>query len=330
MNQQVRCVSKNRVVAITGATGFVGRRLVERHLVLGDKVRVLSRKAVSLSGFQESVNAYRGDLNGDPGVLREFVDGADVLYHCAAELRDTRKMNLVNVVGTRNLAEAASNRIRHWVQLSSVAVYGRLPPGRVTESTLPNDGSPYPTTQTKLEAEKIVREQAARGGFSFSILRPCKIYGADMPDDSLRNLAGYIERGFFFFIGERGASANYVHVDNVVEALMLCATHEAARNQIFNLSDGFTIEEMITAIAGCLGCPMPWMRIPEGMARGIAKLAGGLVSDFPLNEERISGLTSRVVYATDAITRQLGYRSVVSMEQGIENLLGSSRKAGVH
>lgn len=234
-------------------------------------------------------------------------------------------MDLVNVAGTRNLAEAAANRIRLWVQLSSVAIYGRLPPGRVTESTVPNDGCPYPTTLTKLEAEKVVTEQAAKGGFSFSILRPCKIYGADMPDDSLRSLAGYVGRGLFFFIGERGASANYVHVDNVVEALLLCATHEAARNRAFNLCDGFTMDEMVAAIADNLGCAVPRMRIPEWAARAIARLAGGLTGNFPLNEERIAGLTNRTQYATDAI-KQLGYRPLVSLKRGIGDLLDAEKQ----
>lgn len=318
-----------KVISITGATGFVGRRLVNRHLALGDRVRVLTRKEAAAHNPRQGLTAYRGDLNGDPGELRRFVSDADVLYHCAAELRDPGRMHLVNVVGTRNLAEAAANRIRHWVQLSSVAIYGRQPAGQVTESTPPEERNTYPTSLTKLEAEKIVRDYSGKGGFSFSILRPCKIYGADMPDASLRSMARYIERGLFFFIGQRGASANYVHVDNVIEALLLCATHEAARNRAFNLCDGFTMEDMVAAIARSLGRPAPRMRIPEWMARSISRVAARFIDGFPLNEERIAGLTSRAIYATDAIRQHLGYRPIVSLEEGIVELIGASRQAGV-
>ena len=284
---------------------------------------------MSESATQQGATVFCGDLNGDRGDLERFVTGADILYHCAAELRDPGRMHLVNVVGTRNLAEAAANRIRHWVQLSSVAIYGRQPAGQVTESTPPEERNTYPTSLTKLEAEKIVREYSGKGGFSFSILRPCKIYGADMPDASLRSMARYIERGLFFFIGQRGASANYVHVDNVIEALLLCATHEAARNRAFNLCDGFTMEDMVAAIARSLGRPAPRMRIPEWMARSISRAAARFIDGFPLNEERIAGLTNRTIYATDAIRQHLGYCPVVSLEEGIVELIGAGRQAGV-
>ncbi len=161
-----------RVIAITGATGFVGRRLVERHLALRDTVRVLSRGDAATIGLREGVTVCHGDLNGDQDALIAFAAGADILYHCAAELRDPDRMHLVNVVGTRNLAEAAANRICRWVQLSSVAIYGRQPAGPVTESALPDECNTYPTSLTKLEAEKIVREYSGKGGFSYSILRP--------------------------------------------------------------------------------------------------------------------------------------------------------------
>lgn len=318
-----------RVIAITGASGFVGRRLVQRHLARGDSVRILSRKPASESAAQQGATVFCGDLNGDKEDLERFVTGADILYHCAAELRDAGRMHLVNVVGTKNLAEAAANRIRHWVQLSSVAIYGRQPAGPVTESTPPEERNTYPTSLTKLEAEKIVREYSGKGGFSFSILRPCKIYGADMPDASLRSMAGYVGRGLFFFIGQPGASANYVHVDNVVEALLLCATHEAARNQAFNLCDGFTMEELVAAIARSLGRPAPRMRIPEWMARALSRAAARFIDGFPLNEERIAGLTNRTIYATDAIRQHLGYRPVVSLEEGIVELMGAGRRDGV-
>lgn len=314
-----------RVVAITGASGFVGRRLVQRHLAKGDSVRILTRAPASDIALPKGVTACRGDLTGERGDLEKFVAGADVLYHCAAELHDSDRMHFVNVFGTGNLAEAAANRIRHWVQLSSVAIYGRQPAGRVSESTPPDERNTYPTSLTKLAAEKVVREYAGKGGFSFSILRPCKIYGADMSDASLRSLAAYVRRGLFFFIGQPGVSANYVHVDNVIEALLLCATHDAARNRAFNLCDGFTMEEMVAAIADKLGCAMPRMRIPEWAARAIARLGGGLTGSFPLNEERIAGLTNRTQYATDAI-KQLGYRSVASLERGIGDLLDAEKQ----
>jgi nucleoside-diphosphate-sugar epimerase len=318
---QRSCGRSRRVVAITGATGFVGRRLANRHLDLGDSVRILTRNDALQGVLPEGSIICRGNLNGDPVALKKFVADADILYHCAAELRDPGRMQLVNVAGTRNLAEAAAGRVRHWVQLSSVAVYGRQPAGMVCEATPANEANTYATSLTKLESERVVMGYAASGAFTCTILRPCKIYGKDMPDAALRNLAGYIRRGLFFFVGKPGAAANYVHVDNVVDALLLCATHEAAPNRAFNVCDGFTMEELVAVLAHNMGCPVPRARVSEWLARVIAELGCRLSARFPLNEVRIAGLTNRTIYSTDAIRQQLGYRTRVSLEDGVAELV---------
>lgn len=110
------------VVGITGASGFVGSALLRRHVDAGDVVRCLSRrpKAVSHSGVQ----VFEGNLERPDDALARFSDGLDVLYHCAAEVRDVRRMQAVNVEGVRALLRAAAGRIGRWVQLSSVGVYG--------------------------------------------------------------------------------------------------------------------------------------------------------------------------------------------------------------
>ena len=83
---------------------------------------------------------HRGDLvTSDPGVLARFVDGADVLYHCAAEIHEPGRMMEVNVGATGSLVAAARGKVRRWVQLSSVAVYGAPEAGVIDEVTSPDD-----------------------------------------------------------------------------------------------------------------------------------------------------------------------------------------------
>lgn len=74
------------IVAITGATGSVGKKLVHKHLAAGDTVRALSRRPAH--GLPSNVEVHSGGLTGDAAALERFVEDADVLYHCAAELRD--------------------------------------------------------------------------------------------------------------------------------------------------------------------------------------------------------------------------------------------------
>jgi nucleoside-diphosphate-sugar epimerase len=129
-----------------------------------------------------------------------------------------------------------------------------------------------------------------------------------------------INRGFFFFIGIPGASANYIHVDNVVEGLVRCGRARGNHFSIFNLSDHRTIEDFIAVIARELGRPAPMTRLPEKMVRWLAKI-GACLPHFPLTESRINALTCRSVYSTERIERELGYAHPVSMEDGLRDLV---------
>lgn len=307
------------IVAITGGTGFIGRRLVLAHLAKGDAVRVLSRKNPQTVDFADKVEWHDGDLTM-PETIRRFAGGADVLYHCAGEIRDAARMRAVHVDGTRALIGAAQGNIGRWVQLSSVGAYGAQRQGMVTEQTEPKPIGEYEITKT--ESDALVEKAFAAGAFETAILRPSNVYGAEMSNQSLFGLIAMIRRGLFFFIGPEGASANYIHVDNVVEALLRCGGDPRAKGQTYNLSDHRKLEQFVTTISGLLGCPVPATRLPEYPVRLAARLFGG-IPGFPLTEARVDALTVRSQYSTSKIERELDYRHVVSMEAGLEGLVAS-------
>lgn len=302
------------IVAITGGTGFIGRKLALRHLSMGDEIRVLSRKC---EGLPDAVKWHKGDLL-ESGSLSGFVDNADVLYHCAGQLTDTYPMRKLHVDATERLAKIASGRIGHWVQLSSVGVYGPVFSGVVTEESPVNPVGEYEST--KAESDRIVENAADNGAFTCSILRPSNVFGTEMRNQSLFSMIEMIDRRLFFFIGRHGASANYIHVDNVVEGLVRCATLPQAKGKIFNLSDHRTMETFVGTITEALGRPVPRIRLPKAP---VAMLTGmfGEFPGFPLTLSRINALSSFSVYAIDAIMHNLGYRHIVSMEEGIRELV---------
>ena len=307
------------IVAITGGTGFIGRKLVLRHLERGDEVRVLTRRPIPTTGLPDSVKCYSGDLNGQSD-LRSFVEHADVLYHCAGEIGDEMRMQEVHVEGTQRLIREATGRVKRWVQLSSVGAYGKQREGIVTEQTGMNPCGTYEIT--KVASDALVSAAAREGAFEHVILRPSNVYGAGMSNQSLFGLIEMIRRGWFFFIGKPGASANYIHVENVVEALLLCGERSDAKGRIYNLSDHRTMEQFVAAIAASLGIPMPHLRLPEWPIRMSAKLLGG-IAGFPLTQARVDALTGRAIYSCERIERELGYRHIVSMEEGLAELVSS-------
>ena len=311
------------IVAVTGGTGFIGKRLVARLLARGDTVRLLTRSPESFA-HHPGLHAVRCDLStAQADELAALLEGAAVLFHCAAQLEDERLMRALHVDGTRRLAEAASGRISHWVQLSSVGVYGPVRDGVVTEESAADPVGEYEVT--KAESDRIAAAGAQRGGYSHVILRPSNVFGADMTNLSLFSLVSKIDRGLFFFIGRPGASANYIHVDNVVEALLLCAMHPAARGRTYNLSDYRTMEQLVGTIADALGTPAPRLHVPKALAALLAATFGRMPG-FPLTSSRVQALTLRTRYPIARIERELGYRHVVTMEEGLRELVRAYRR----
>lgn len=251
-----------------------------------------------------------------------MLDGVEVLYHCAGQLTNEQAMRSLHVDATHKLVSAASGRLRHWVQLSSVGVYGPVRDGVLTEGSALHPVGEYEVS--KAESDRIVAEGAGRGGYSYSILRPSNVFGASMSNQSLYGMTAMIERGWFFFIGEPGASANYIHVDNVAEALIRCATMEAARGMTYNLSDHRTLEQFSATIAEALGCAVPGLRVPEALARATA-MGLDWLPRFPLTRSRVDALSIRTRYPITRIRQQLGYEHLTSMEDGLKELVGVYR-----
>lgn len=306
-----------KTVAITGGTGFIGRRLARRHLELGDIVRVLSRDPDAVGRHEAGTANFAGDL-ASGAIPLGFVENADVLYHCAAELRDAKAMAAVNVAGTQHLIEAATGRIGCWVQLSSAGVYGMVREGVVDEGSAVAPGNLY--EETKASADRLVASGAVNGGFRYSILRPSNVFGPEMTSRALYRIASMIRRGQFFYIGPPGASANYIHAENVVDALLLCGSQAAAAGQVYNLNDYCTLEELVGVLAASLNVASPVRRLPRAPIELLARVSGWIPGN-PLTMARVAAMTSRARYPIDKISNQLGYRHRVSLADGLRETM---------
>ena len=305
------------IIGITGGTGFIGKKLALRHLALGDEVRVFTRRDSIKAMLPKKVELYFGDLHTGDNLL-PFTNDLDVLYHCAGEIRNASRMYATHVEGTQNLIDVSKGRIGLWVQLSSVGAYGQHREGIITESTALNPSGEYEIT--KVASDALVESASKNGAFSYVILRPSNVYGAAMSNQSLFGLIKTIKHRAFFFIGKYAASANYIHVDNVVEAMLLCATSPQAQGEIYNLSDYRTLEQFVAIVAKYLRVSAPHTRLPESLARLIAMLMK-FVPKSPLTNARIDALTIRSSYSTEKIMRDLAYKPVVSMESGLKEIV---------
>jgi nucleoside-diphosphate-sugar epimerase len=209
-------------VLVTGGTGFIGGRLVEK-LVLdrGESVRVLLRsyaRATRVARFD--VELVKADL-ADTARLADAMRGCDVVFHCAHDFVDADR----NVEAAQAIArECLRAGVRRLVYLSSAAVYEPLPDGIVDEST-PAQPVGWSYKDTKIRVEQELMRSAVEEGLSVAILQPTIVYGpfgsfwTEQPVSWLRSSRVVLPDG-----GE--GLCNAVYVDDVVDAMLLSSTAE--------------------------------------------------------------------------------------------------------
>jgi len=294
------------IIAITGGGGFIGSLLVDKHLKQGDQVRLLSRNTLL---ERKNLQYFFGDLSNSSVDLSDFVNGVDILYHCAGEVNNKSLMQELHVNGTQRLVDAAQGKIGRWVQLSSVGVYGACRDGTITEDSKEQPFGIY--EQTKTESDMIIKNS----GIPCVILRPSNVFGIDMPNQSLRGLLRTIQKGLFFYIGKEDKSlVNYVHIADVVEALMCCGSDDKALGEVFNLSQSETVEKMITSFASGIGSDKKILRLPEIVVRVLVSVFGK-IPKFPLTSSRVDALTGRCVYDSIKVQKILGFKYSMTLEE---------------
>lgn len=314
---------------ITGASGFIGRALVERLVIEGSSVRVLTRNRTSR--FPAPVDVRIGDLATGTGVSEALLDGVDKVLHCAGEIRRRQDMRPLHVEGTRRLvacvlgARHTRSGPMHWVQLSSCGTYG--PPLEPRERVVVETTAEHPVGEyeiTKTSADHVVIEAAAPDAMTLAVLRPTNVIGPGMTNTSLRRVLTLIERGLFVQIGQPGAIANYVHIDDVVSALLACACHPAARGEIFNLSSDCAWSELMEHVAATRHVRTLRVRVPEPVIRAVAAVMEQW-RQSPLTLARVDALTGRTRYPAEKIEALLGFRFSKPMPHGIADLLSLHR-----
>lgn len=300
-------------ICVTGASGYIGFRLVGELLKQGFLIKALTRNKKQL--FPKGVDIYLGDLASPDLDLREFLSGCDVLIHCAGEIKSQSKMKILHIDGLQRLSDGISAEIRltgkniHWVQLSSVGVYGSFTnssstPKVVNESTEISPVGIY--EQTKAEADKLLLKVSISAGFTFTILRPSNVVSFLMPNESFEALLLAIKKRRFFYIGSRNSIATYIHLDDVVEALVLCATEVKAKNQIFNLSNDCKFSDIVSAISLYVGIKLPFKCFPEKLLRCLVMFTPRFLK-LPLTKTRIDALVSQTRYPASKIKMLLGF-----------------------
>jgi len=323
---------------VTGATGMVGSHLARRLLDEGWRVRALVRPTSDTALLREwGVDLVEGDIGDAAGVLSPHLEDADYVFHCAAMVSDWAPLSdmvRVNVAGTRHLAEAAiaCGRLRRFIYLSSMVVFGMQPQRNLDESApLIHTGDHY--NETKIGAEEAVRRLMRERGLEAAILRPPYIYG---PRDRqfLPRVLENIKAGRFRFIGSGMNPLSLIYVGNLVEALLLAATHPDAAGQVFLVTNGdmITRRRLIEIICEETGYPVPGSHVPTWLVRLVCPVIEGLHAlrrspEPPLvNKFRLKFMVTPLTYSIDKARRVLGYKPNGTTEETLRQTLAWFRE----
>ncbi|MBG6219156.1 MULTISPECIES: NAD-dependent epimerase/dehydratase family protein [unclassified Janthinobacterium] len=317
-------------ISITGASGFIGKLLLQQLAATPHALAILSRKQ---GGATPGIRCVQGDLLQENTALHVFADNSDVIVHCAGEIKDERLMQQLHVDGTRHLLNAVRASIRkhgkpvHWVQLSSVGAYGLDGAGAQTGRTISEASEELPVgvyEVTKTASDQLVRDFAGQEPlFSYTIVRPTIVIGASMPNQSFHAMARMIKRGVFFRIGRQPAMATYVHVDDVVRALLQCISDTRARGKVFIVANDCPLEQVVTSLAQAMRVAPPRWTLPEAPLRWLLKLTPSWIK-LPLTTARVDALTRKTRYSSALIGSSLDFFPAESIPESIPQLIHDS------
>lgn len=298
---------------ITGAAGFIGSHLVQALVARGETVRGFDNFATgslaNLSEVADGVELREGDLR-DAAAIESACEGVDYVLHQAAlpsvprSVQEPRPSHTANIDGTFNLLEAArAAGVKRVTYAASSSAYGNQPGFPRLETMAPEPISPYAVQ--KLTGELYLRSYWRVYGMETVCLRyfnifgprqdPTSAYSGVMARFALQMLKG--ERPTIYGDGEQGR--DFTYVENVVQAnlLALAAPAEKVAGKVFNIATGerHTLNETYARLGRLLGFAEPAVYGPEREGDVRDSLAD-------IGAARVG----------------LGYRPVVSFEEGLE------------
>jgi len=338
---------KTDVVLVTGATGWLGSRLVEslvkglpEHDELSSpnprlKVRVMvlpGQDATKLQQLSKQIEMVAGDIR-NAADCEKFCRGAEnaVLFHTAGIIHPKRVHEFydINRDGTIHLLEAAiKGRARRAVIVSSNSPCGCNPhPDHLFDELSPFN--PYMNYgRSKMEMELAVRERSDK--IETVLIRAPWFYGPNQPPRQTLFFQ-MIRDGKAPIVGDGNNLRSMAYVDNLCQGLILSAIREKAAGQVYWMADRrpYSMNEIIDTIERLLEkefghtCKQKRMRLP-GIASEVAWWADKTLQAMGIYHQKIhvlSEMNKTIACSVKRAEQELGYKPTVALEEGMRRSL---------
>lgn len=314
-------------IFVTGGSGFIGGAVIRG---LGDRhqIRAMARS-------EEAARLVAG-LGADPvrcslqDVDGAHLGGAEVVVHCAAHVAEWgpfERYRTENVEGTRRVLLAAKEAgVRRVVHMSTESVLFRGDHLRDMDESWPYPRfTPFPYSATKGEAERLALSTDG-DGFEVVVLRPVLVWG---PGDRavLPELVAMASRDKFAWLDRGRHRISPTHVENLVHAVEL-ALDRGRGGEVYFVTDGekLVLRDFLTRYVATAGITLPDRSVPGWLARGAAAVIEPLWrllrpdAKPPLTRFGTALLSRGITVTSDKAARELGYRPVLSTEEGLRRL----------
>jgi nucleoside-diphosphate-sugar epimerase len=329
-------------ILVTGASGFIGSKVVETLLGYGfPNVRCFVRPSSEVRRLEDGLRRFpaaqievvSGDLTSRDDCTRA-AEGVSIVYHLAAGFDKSFAGAFMNsVLTTRNLMDAflERGRVKRFVNVSSFAVYSNLSVrrGAVLDETCPLEDAPQERYDAygfgKLKQEQLVCEYGRTRGLPFVILRPGAVFGPGKK--ALSGRIGIDTFGFFIQVGGSNLLP-LTFVDNCAEAIVLAGLRPGVDGEVFNVVDDhlLTSRQFLRAYKKRVG-RFGSIRIPYAIAQGLCRLweaysrrsHGQLPPAF--NRRRCEAEWKGHRFSNQKLRQRLGWTPRVAMPEAMTRFL---------
>lgn len=313
---------KKRIL-VTGADGFIGKPMCER---LAQEYEVVALLAKKCEGPWSSM--IIADLVNDEIDLSAVAPIDTIIHlagkaHAISEVGESDEYFALNTKGTAKVLKAAQKiGVRRFVFFSSVKAMGEGRHQAEDEQTPCRPSGPY--GQSKLDAEKLVLE----GNYVPEpvVLRPSMVYG---PTDkgNLPRMIKMIRKGLFMPLPDTNNRRSMIHLDDVINAAVLAATHPAAAGQTYILTDGqpYSTSQICEIIYDALGYKMPKFKLSTAGLKVLARV-GDLIGKvrgrrFAFDSAASAKLLGSAFYSNEKIVRELDFKPLSNLEEAMPHII---------
>jgi nucleoside-diphosphate-sugar epimerase len=294
---------------VTGASGFIGSALIKRLIQDGHHVRAV----VHITPPQDRdsrVEYVVADLT-NPASLSSLVHHDDVVFHCAALVKDfgsKKEIMEVNLRGTQHLVDACHNKIQRFIFLGHLHQFTK--------------GGAY--SSSKARAEQYLLDQHRTKNFPVVIIRPGNVYGPGATTWCLRPLQA-IQHDRIALINNGTGLFLHTYIDNLLDGLISAMTAPQIVGEVIDITDGdntTTWKTYLNELAALAGKPP----IHQTMRKTTASLISTLMmlryflfhTDPLVTPFAVRIFTNQQPVSIEKATRLLGYRPSIDYAEGMK------------